>query len=131
MNNSKTDEALLIEFNERIGHAEKARDDQFMRDILADTLRFRRADGTVVTKAKYIKELLNPKRTYSRLEVSEIKFTGYEGNAAVVSMIVDAAGIRNRKPFAGKYRNIRIFMKESNAIYGWKCHMWLNEKIAS
>ncbi len=131
MNNSKTDEALLIELNERIGEAEKARDDQFMQDILADTLSFRRTNGTVVNKATYIEGLLSPKRTYDRLVVSDIKFTRYEGNAAVVSMIVDAAGIRDGNPFAGKYRNIRIFMKESNAVYRWKCHMWFNEEIVS
>lgn len=131
MNNSKTDETLLIELNERIGEAEKARDDRFMQDILADTLSFRRADGTVVNKTTYIEGLLNPKRTYDRLVVSNTKLTRYEGNAAVVSMIVDAAGMRDEKPFAGKYRNIRIFMKEPDAVYGWKCHMWFNEEIAS
>lgn len=131
MNNSKTDEAKLIELNERIGEAEKTRNDQFMQDILADTLSFRRADGTVVNKATYIEGLLNPKRTYDRLVVSDIKFTRYEGNVAVVSMIVDTAGMRDGNPFAGKYRNIRIFMKEPDGVYGWKCHMWFNEEIAS
>jgi len=46
-------------------------------------------------------------------------------------MIIDASGIRDGKLFAGKYRNIRIFMKESNAVYGWKYHMWFNEEIVS
>lgn len=103
MKDQETDETSLIELNERIGEAEKARDDQFMQDILADTLSFRRANGTVVNKATYIEGLLNLKRTYDRLVVSGIKLARYEDNVAVVSMIVDAAGINEGKSYAEKY----------------------------
>lgn len=131
MNEQKTDETLLIELNERIGEAEKARDDQFMRYILSDKLSFRRADGEVVCKSQYLMGLIDPGKTYERLETSEIKLAHCVENIAVVSMIVDAAFVREGEPSSGKYRNIRIFKKEPDAAYGWRCHMWFNEKIAS
>lgn len=129
MNEPKTDEALLIELNERIGEAEKTRDDQFMWHILSDKLSFRRANGDVDCKSQYLIGLINPAKTYERLETSEIKLVHCLENIAVVSMIVDAAGMREGKSFSGKYRNIRIFKKEPDAAYGWRCHMWFNEEI--
>lgn len=131
MNNPKTDEALLIELNERIGEAEKARNDQFMQDILSDQLVFRRGNGERNDKTQYLAGLVDLTRTYQQLEVSNINVVKNPEDLALVSLIVKAAGMRGEEPFSGTYRNIRVFRKESSALYGWKCFLWFNEKIVS
>ncbi len=130
MSELKTDEAALIELNQRIGEAEKGRDNQFMADILSDALRFRRANSIIHDKTQYLNDLINPANTYDRLKASNVEVVHSVENTAVVSLVVDAAGMREGKPFSGKYRNIRIFMKEVDTPHGWRCHMWFNTKIS-
>ena len=130
MNELKTDEAILIELNQRIGEAEKGRGDRFMADILSDVLRFRRASGIIHDKTQYLNDLINPANTYDRLKVSNVEVVHSAENIVVVSLVVDAAGMREGKPFSGKFRNIRIFMKEADAPHGWRCHMWFNTKMS-
>lgn len=127
MNNKNGEQAVLSELNKQIGVAEKARDAKFMRDVLSDALAFRRADGTVVDKTFYLEGLMNPENTYERLDVKDIEVQTYE-DLAVVTLCVDATGMRGQKPFLGQFRNVRIFMKDSTAAHGWRCHMWFNSK---
>lgn len=127
MNESKTDETVLIELNRRIGEAEKARDDQFMAEILSEKLVFRRASGIAVNKTNYLENLANPANTYDQLDVSEIEVQIFQ-DVAVVSLCVQASGQRGDKSFSGRFRNLRIFMKEVDAPHGWRCHMWFNTK---
>ena len=48
---------------------------------------------------------------------------------AVVTLLVDAKGTREGKPFEGLYRNIRIFVKEPNLTPGWQLHSRFNVKV--
>lgn len=119
----------MIELNQRIGEAEKVRDDQFMADVLSDKLVFRRANGTTVDKTCYLESLTNPANIYDQLDVSEIEVQIFQ-DAAVVTLCIQASGQRGDKTFSGRFRNIRIFMKEADAPHGWRCHMWFNTKIS-
>lgn len=130
MYNQNDEQAALIELNKRLGAAEKARDETFMRDVLADSLMFRRANGSIVDKACFLDGLKDPANTYDRLDVDDIEVRTYQ-DLAVVTLCVDAAGMKGEKPFSGRFRNVRIFMKDSTATYGWRCHMWFNTKIGN
>lgn len=129
MSNQEGAKATLTELNKKIGEAEKSRDDQFMADILSDKLVFRRADGTSVNKTSYLESLTNPANTYDHLNTSEIEVQIFQ-DVAVVTLCVQASGQRGDKPFSGRFRNIRIFMKETDTSHGWRCHMWFNTKIS-
>ena len=130
MDTKSADQAELIELTKRLGDAEKGRDEKFMRDVLSDALVFRRANGTIVNKTLYLEGLTNPANTYDRLNTEDVEVRTYQ-DIAVVTLCVDAAGMRGGKPFAGKFRNVRIFMKDNTAPHGWRCHMWFNFKIGN
>jgi hypothetical protein len=128
MSNQNAEQTELIALNQRIGVAEKSRDAVFMSEVIHESLVFRRANGTIVGKAAYLEGLSNPTNTYSKLEVSEVDAQVFE-TLAQVSLIVNAEGMRGETPFSGKFRNLRIFMKDTTAPHGWLCHMWFNAKI--
>lgn len=129
MSNQEAAKATLSELNKRIGEAEKSRDDQFMADILSEKLVFRRMSGISVYKTCYLESLTNPANTYDQLDVSEIEVQIFQ-DVAVVTLCVQASGQKGERPFSGRFRNIRIFMKEADAPHGWRCHMWFNTKIS-
>lgn len=128
MDYQNKEHAALIELNSRFGTAERSRDDKFMREILFDGLVFRRANGKVTDKATYLADLVNSENTYDRLTVDDIQAHLFE-DLAVVTLCVDAAGMREKKSFSGRYRNVRIFVKDNTTPHGWSCHMWFNTKI--
>lgn len=129
MSNQEAAKATLTELNKKIGEAEKTRDDQFMAAILSDKLVFRRVNGTSVDKMSYLEGLTNLANTYEYLDTSEIEVQIFE-DVAVVTLCVQASGQKKDGPFSGRFRNIRIFMKEVDAPHGWRCHMWFNTKMS-
>ena len=62
------DATTLCDLVCRMGEAEKRRDDQFFKTLLAEKLTFRRASKAVVGKATFIHDLLNPANTSEMLE---------------------------------------------------------------
>ena len=105
---------------------EKRRQENFLNDVLADDLIFRRASGKVVNKMEYIADLLKPDNTYEYLISENVKPTVYE-DVAIVSLQVKAKGKRGESSFEGVYRNIRIFLKSNK----WQCVVWFNTVIQS
>lgn len=68
MSSNKNDiENELIELNIKIGEAEKQRQEDFLKGVLADDLIFRRASGKVVNKVEYLADLVNPDNKYEYL----------------------------------------------------------------
>jgi hypothetical protein len=124
------DQRDLIEINTKIGEAELARDDQFLRDVLDEKFQFRRANGELVNKEHYLETIISPLNTYDYLESEKLEVTVYE-NSAVVSLLVRAKGTRHKgrsdeKAFEGVYRNLRLFVKRDG---DWQCAMWCNTRI--
>jgi hypothetical protein len=109
----------------RMGEAEKSRDAAFFEELLAEKLTFRRANGAIVDKATFLRDLLNPENSYHMLESEAISVTFYEG-VAILTLLVRAKGIRESKPFAGVFRNIRIFAHEPDKQQPWQSHAWFN-----
>ena len=115
----------LKQLNEQFAEAEKNRNEDFFRSVLADGMRFRRADGSETNKDDYIQALKDPRNTYDTLESSDVEAIVYDGRTALVSLRVVARGQRAGKPFEGSFRNTRLFVKEGG---NWRCAVWLNNR---
>ena len=127
-NQNETDEQDLIELNSKIGEAEMKRDIVFLAGILADDLRFRRANGTIVDKMAYLAGVRDPANTYEYLHSEDVQASVYE-TTAVVSLRVRAKGMRGGTPFEGTFRNIRVFLRQPDKQPAWQCTMWFNVRI--
>lgn len=123
------DNTRIIEFleqlNIRIGDAELRRDELFLKNILADDLVFRRADGKIVSKEEYLAELVKSENTYDYLESENVKVAVNDENA-LVSLSVRAKGRRGEIEFEGKFQNLRVFVKQAEK---WCCVVWFNTRI--
>jgi hypothetical protein len=118
----------LISLNERIGEAERMTDADFLKSILSDNLRFRRANGTIVDKAIYLDDLMKPGNTTDELHSTNIIPTIY-GNLAVVELLVAMRGMRCGNKLDGVFRNIRIFLNEPDKEPHWQLHSWFNVRV--
>jgi hypothetical protein len=119
------DEQKLKELNEQFAEAEKNRDERFFRRVLANGLRFRRADGSEAGKGDYIEALKDPRNTYDSLESRDIEVIVFDGRTALVSLRVAARGTRSGAPFEGSFRNTRLFVRQRGS---WKCAVWFNSR---
>ena len=129
INPDQTDNAVLCDAARRMGEAEKSRDAEFFKSLLAETLTFRRANGAVVDKATFLKDLLNPANTYDLLDSEDVAATVHEG-VAVVTLLVRAKGMRaGGNAFAGVYRNVRVFVHEPDKAPAWQLHAWFNVRV--
>lgn len=118
----------LIETVIGMGEAERRGDIEALGRVLDDGLRFRRASGQVVTKEEFLKDLQDPGNTFDCLESEVVDVTVYE-NQAIVVLIVRAKGTRGGKPFAGAFRNVRLFIRDPGETEAaWRCALWLNAK---
>ena len=123
------DEKFLHDLALRMGEAEKGREDTFFKTLLADKLTFRRGNGVVTDKETFLEDLLNPTNTYDMLESEDISAAVSEG-VAIVTLRVHAKGLREGKPFAGVFRNIRIFVHEPHKQQPWQLHAWFNVRVS-
>jgi len=112
-------------------HAEEKRGADglgFYRELLDQTLRFRRADGTVVTRDEYLIGLVNPENRRDQIEPDgPIDCTVYE-NTAIASVLLRVKGSNAGKPFSGVFRNVRIFHRDA-ADKPWRLKVWFNDKV--
>jgi hypothetical protein len=109
------EDAELKTINERIGVAEQEGDTGFLCGVLSDTLIFKRANGSVVSKEEFLAGV--PNNMFER-KSSAIEVVFEDNHLAVVSLIVEAKG--------NKIRNLRVFERAEN---GWQCVIWHNAKI--
>lgn len=116
---------VLVRLNRQIGEAELKRDEKFMREVLADELVFRRANGKIVTKDEYLSELMKPENSYELLRTENIK-TAVTKENALVSLTVITKGKRGETEFEGEFQNVRVFVKRKNE---WQCIVWFNARI--
>ena len=124
------DATALCDLARRMGEAEKSRDAEFFKSLLAETLTFRRANKAVVEKTMFIHDLLNPANTYEMLESEVTSAQVFEG-VAVVTLLVRAKGLREGKPFAGVFRNVRTFLLEpDHKDQPWQLYAWFNVRVS-
>lgn len=112
-------------------HAEEKRGADglgFYRELLDQTLRFRRANGAVVTRDEYLIDLANPANRREQIEpVGAFDCTVYE-NTAIASVLLRVKGSNAGAPFAGSFRNVRIFHREA-PDKPWRLKLWFNDKV--
>lgn len=140
MNDVNEAEAKLTQLNIAIGEAEKRHNEEdvaFLKRVLSDDLRFRRAKGPIVTKREYLWDLIQPENTFEELVSDDVRVTLYE-DTAVVSLLVSARFKRpdaegNLKEKQGVFRNTRIFLRqeieEGQDREEWQCAFWFNSEI--
>ena len=113
-------------------HAEEKRGADgvgFYRELLDQSLRFRRANGAVVTRDEYLIDLANPENTRDEIEpVGSIECTVYE-NTAVASVLLRVKGMNAGTPLSGLFRNVRIFHREA-PDKPWRLKVWFNENVS-
>lgn len=113
----------LRRLNVEIGKLEADRDAEALDRLLHDDLVFRRADGALVRKREYLDAV--PTRTYDRME-TEVQEIDRADASSVVTVIVDTAGTGPRGPFAGRFRNTRVFVQDGGR---WRCRIWVNVRL--
>jgi hypothetical protein len=63
VSNQRRDEQAVAEIAIEMGEAELRRDEATLRSILDQDLRFRRANGQIVDKDEFLKDLRDPRNT--------------------------------------------------------------------
>ena len=125
------DATPLYDLTLRMGEAEKIRDDAFFKILLAEKLTFRRANEAILDKVTFLNDLLNSANTYEMLDSNVTSVQVLEG-VAVVTLLVRAKGMREGKPFAGVFRNIRTFVLEpDHKDQPWQLHAWFNVRVSN
>jgi hypothetical protein len=100
----------------------------FFRDLLDQTLRFRRASGAVATRDEFLIDLANPLNRRDRIEaVGQIACEVYE-NTAVASVLLRVEGSNADVPVKGLFRNIRIFHRDGTGK-PWRLKVWFNDRV--
>lgn len=117
---SKVDEkSILKKLNLEIAAAEDRGDQQWLRSILAPELSFRRANGTVVGKEQFLKDI--KPRGASKTEIESVEIYGKD--RAIVTCVV----ILKIDGQDASFHNLRLFIREES---GWKLLGWANERLA-
>src|SRR5258706_13740891 len=108
MNTSSDQE--LRRLNEEIRVKEQAGEEPFFDELLADTFLFRRADGTIVDKRRYLDDLTSvAENPYERLE-TVVENVTLDGGSGVVSILVLAK--RKKMKRAAVFQNVRVFSRQ-------------------
>jgi hypothetical protein len=127
-NREQVNDRELYDLTCRMGESEKSRDVEFFKSLLSGKLTFRRANGATVDKETFLNDLRHPANTFEMLASEDITVQVYE-QVAVVTLLVQAKGEREGKPFAGTFRNIRIFLHELDKQPQWQLHAWFNVRV--
>jgi hypothetical protein len=130
MTQPSREEQAVLELNHRM-HVEETRGAagvDFFRDLLDQSLRFRRAGGDIVTREEFLIDLANPLNGRETIEpIGPVSCALFE-RVAVVTVLLHVVGHNGAKKFDGLFRNIRIFHRET-AQPAWRLKMWFNDAV--
>ena len=117
----------LQELNVKMAEAEDNKASQFFTGLLSANLLFRRANGEVVGKQKFLSDLQDPNRPKLKRRAEEIQITQLSEveNHALVKLIVCTI---DEKWVEKRYRNIRLFTCVES---GWVLEFWYNYELTS
>jgi hypothetical protein len=114
----------LRRLNEEIGVKEQAGEVRFFDELLADTLLFRRAKGTIKDKRHSLDSLASVvENPFEQLETAVENVT-FDGESGVVNVLVLA--IPKNMDRAAVFQNVRVFSRQGE---NWKLIMWVNTRI--
>jgi hypothetical protein len=118
-----SDNQRLIQLNKEMGKEEKNANGPFFQDLLDEHFIFRRANGDIVDKQKYLEGLNDvPKDPYERLE-THVQEVVIDKETAVATVFIAAK--RKSMERAGLFRNVRTFQRRGGE---WKMIVWINTK---
>ncbi len=123
-------ETTIRAINERM-HDEETRGIEgvpFFSALLDQMLRFRRANGAIVTRDEFLIDLADARNHRESIgKVGELECHLYE-DTAVVSVLLAVRGSNRGESIDGLYRNVRIFHR---AVYAapWLLAIWFNERV--
>ena len=117
----------LQELNVKMAEAEDDKDSQFFTRLLSAKLLFRRANGEVVGKQKFLSDLQDPDKPKLKRRAEEIQITQLSEveNHALVKLIVCTI---DEKSVEKRYRNIRLFICVESE---WVLEFWYNYELTS
>ena len=117
----------LHELNVKIAAAEDDKDSKFFTGLLSENLLFRRANGEVVGKQKFLDDLQDPNKPKLKRKVEEIQVVPISEaeNKALVTLIVRTI---DEKSVKKRYRNIRLFTRIEAE---WIMEFWYNYELTS
>ena len=132
MSSASSDHEAILDVNQRMNLEETrgVAGVPFFREILDQSLRFRRASGAIVTRDEFLIDLANPMNTRERIETINEPACDVHENTAVVSVVLHVVGCNGAKRFEGRYRNIRIFHRGTDSS-PWRLKIWFNDDISS
>lgn len=111
-------ELELRDLNIQIGNKETEGDRPFFRSLLHEAFVFRRANGDVDDKNRFLEKLQESEDRHT--DVVSIQLHGSRAVvAAVVTMLVDGSQAR--------FHNLRLFVKDDASA--WRLFAWANERI--
>ena len=114
----------LRQLNKEIGVKEQAGEVPYFDELLADNFLFRRADGTIVDKHRYLGDLaLVAENPYERLEMVVENVTPDEDSGVVNALVLAK---REKMERAAVFQNVRVFSRQGE---NWKLIMWVNTRI--
>ena len=112
------DEAVLRKLNIDIGLAEDKGDRKGLENLLAQELAFRRANGKVVNRNEFLKDVKS--RAATKVNIESIKLYGDRAIVTcIVTLKVDGQDV--------EFHNIRLFIREGST---WKLLGWANERVS-
>jgi hypothetical protein len=122
--NASIDEQNLRCLNEKIRAKEQVGEVPYFDELLADSFLFRRADGSIVDKRRYLGDLGSvAENPYERLE-AVVENVTLDGDSGVVNVLVLAK--RKKMGRAALFQNVRVFSRQGE---NWKLIMWVNTRI--
>jgi Domain of unknown function (DUF4440) len=105
--------------------AECDRDEAKLRSLLDSNLRFRRADGGVITLEEFLALVGTPGYRNDTLTAT-VESSTVLGDQAIVSVIVQFSGLRAGRPRSGVFRNLRLYERIGDE---WRVVFWFNKRI--
>jgi hypothetical protein len=123
MENSELTKKFLQKLNQQIADEEQRGEEAstFFKTHLSDQLIFRRANGKVVGKGKFLEELKNNPFLTRVAEMIEVNLLE---DRALVTLIV--IGTRADDGSVRYYRNIRLFTRSADH---WLLEFWYNFEV--
>ena len=111
------DETQLIQLERSWNQAEMGRDAGAIASLFDDTLVYVDYDGSLKTRAEYLRSVANPSSTPEHTYDEGMKVHVYS-NAGVVSGVYRETGVTKGKPYTRRARLTDTWIKQSGQ---WKC----------
>ncbi len=113
-----SDEQQLRNLNLEIAMAEDRGDRKWLENILAPELAFQRANGLVIGKEQFLKDVKPRKSSQTAIESIHLHGNKRAVVTCIVTIEIDGQSV--------EFHNLRLFIRDGN---NWKLLGWANERL--